>query len=95
MVKIKHTYAYNFIVQNYGKIMKYSAVSNKEIMVEKVFQYFRIRLSTSIVEISNDTLVYKNKILEIMRNKILNDQFMNLYSLRVRYDNKYSLGFLI
>ena len=75
--------------------MKYSAVLHKEIMVEKVFQYFRIRLSTSIVEISNDTLVYKNKILEIMRNKILNDQFMNLYSLRVRYDNKYSLGFLI
>lgn len=30
-----------------------------------------------------------------MRNKTLNDQFMKMYSLRVRYDNKYSLGFLI
>ena len=60
---MKHTYAYNFTVQNYGKIMKHSTVLHKEIIVGKVFQYFRIRLSTSIVEISNDTLVYKNKIL--------------------------------
>ena len=76
----------NFIVQNYGKIMKHSTVLHKKIIVEKVFQYFRTRLSTSIVEIRNDTLVYKNKILEIMRNKTLNDQYMNMFSLRVRYD---------
>ena len=66
--------------------MKHSTVLHKKIMVEKVFQYSRIRLSTGIVEIRNDTLVYKNKILEIMRNKILNDQYMNMFSLRVRYD---------
>ena len=50
--------------------MKHSTVLHKKIMVEKVFQYFRIRLSTSIVEIRNDTLVYKNKMLEIMRKSI-------------------------
>lgn len=40
--------------------MKHSTVLHKKIIVEKVFQYFRIRLSTSIVEIRNDSLQEQN-----------------------------------